>query len=246
LTGEETALPHLSYSVAQEIFGMFPGYCLGVAVFDNLDNEGPAPSLAEMLRDAEKQVRLEVGGNVAEHPKVVSWRNAYRAFGAKPAEHRSSIEALVRRVLKPDSLPTISPLVDIGSIVSLRHLMPGGVHPIRHADTQVALRRAVEGDRFFPAAQAAAEIVSVGEIVLADQGEVLTRRWTWRQSVNTRTLPESRRVFFNVDGLAPSSEQAVRAALSAVESLVREFCGGDRICTGILSAANPSFETQLS
>jgi DNA/RNA-binding domain of Phe-tRNA-synthetase-like protein len=239
-------LPHLSYSVAQEIFGMFPGYCLGVAVFDNLDNSGPSPALAEMLREAEQQVRLEVACNVAEHPKVVSWRNAYRAFGAKPAEHRSSIEALVRRVLKPDSLPTISPLVDIGSIVSLRHLMPVGVHPIRHADTQVALRRAVERDRFFPPAQAAAEDVSPGEIVLADQVEVLTRRWTWRQSANTRTLSESRRVFFNVDGLAPSSEQDVRAALSAVESLVREFCGGDPIYTGILSAASAKFEVRLS
>jgi DNA/RNA-binding domain of Phe-tRNA-synthetase-like protein len=239
-------LPRLSYTVAEEIFGMFPGYCLGVTVFDNLNNSGPAPALAEMLRDAEKQVRLEVGGNVAEHPKVASWRNAYRAFGTKPAEHRSSIEALVRRVLKPDSLPTISPLVDIGSIVSLRHLMPAGVHPIRHADTQVVLRRAVEGDRFFPAAQAAAEHVAVGEIVLADQVEVLTRRWTWRQSVNTRTLPESRRVFFNVDGLAPASEQDVRAALNGVESLVRESCGGDRIYTGILSAASPRFEVQLS
>ena len=224
---------------------MFPGYCLGVAVFDNVDNSRPAPSLAEMLRDAEKQVRLDVGGNVAEHPKVVSWRNAYRAFGAKPAEHRSSIEALVRRVLKPDSLPTISPLVDIGSILSLRHLMPVGVHPIRHADTHVALRPAVQGDTFLAAADAPAEGVSVGEVVLADQVEVLTRRWTWRQSVNTRTLPESRRVFFNVDGLPPSSEQEVRAALSAVESLVREFCGGSLTYTGILSAASPTFQVQL-
>jgi DNA/RNA-binding domain of Phe-tRNA-synthetase-like protein len=239
-------LPKLSYSVADDIFRMFPGYCLGVVVFDNADNSRVAPSLVEMLRDAEKQVRLEVGGNVAEHPKVVSWRNAYRAFGAKPAEHRSSIEALVRRVLKPDSLPTINPLVDIGSILSLRHMMPVGVHPIRHAATQVQLRRAVQGDRFLAAAQAPAEDVSIGEVVLADQCEVLTRRWTWRQSVNTRTLPDSRRVFFNVDGLAPSSEQDVRAALSAVESLVREFCGGDLIHTGILTAASPVFQVQLS
>ena len=225
---------------------MFPGYCLGVAVFDNVDNSRPAPSLAEMLRDAEKQVRLDVGGNVAEHPKVVSWRNAYRAFGAKPAEHRSSIEALVRRVLKPDSLPTISPLVDIGSILSLRQLIPVGVHPIRHADTQVALRRAAQGDTFLAAADAPAEDVSVGEVVLADQVETLTRRWTWRQSVSTRTLPESRRVFFNVDGLLPSTEQEVRAALSAVESLVREFCGGDLIHSGILSAASPTFQVRFS
>jgi DNA/RNA-binding domain of Phe-tRNA-synthetase-like protein len=239
-------VPQLNYSVANEIFGMFPGYCLGVAVFDNVDNRRPAPSLAEMLRDAEKKVRLEIGGNVAEHPKVVSWRNAYRAFGAKPAEHRSSIEALVRRVLRPDSLPTISPLVDIGSIVSLRHLMPVGVHPIRHFTSQVELRRAVQGDRFLASAASPAEDVSAGEIVLADQVEVLTRRWTWRQSVSTRTMPESGRVFFNADGLAPSSEQDVRAALSAVESLVREFCGGDLIHTAILSAASPTFQVQLS
>ena len=53
-----------------------------------------------MLREAEASVRGRLKfDEVAENPRLKSWREAYRSFGAKPSEFRSSIEALVRRVL---------------------------------------------------------------------------------------------------------------------------------------------------
>lgn len=239
-------MSEFSYEVAADVFRLFPGYRLGVAVFDHLDNTGCVPELADMLRAAEQKVRDKVVGNVADHASVAPWRNAYRTFGAKPSEHRSSIESLVRRVLRPDSLPLINPLVDIGTIVSLHELMPAGVHPIRRPDARIELRPAREDDLFVALDRKPPEAVTPGEIVLTDQSEVLTRRWTWRQSVTTRTLPTSRRAFFNVDGLPSAGADRVEAALKKIQDLVGRFCGGELVYAGVLSSAAPRFTALLT
>ena len=73
----------------------------------------------------------------------------------------------MRRVLKPDTLPSINPLVDIGNIVSLQHRLPAGVHPFPALPQDIVLRRARTGDTFLPADGTPAEVPTPGEIVLA-------------------------------------------------------------------------------
>jgi DNA/RNA-binding domain of Phe-tRNA-synthetase-like protein len=121
----------LSFSIADDVFARFPGYVRGVVLAHGVTN-GPSPAeLVALLRAAEDEVRRSVeAATIAEYPRIRSWREAFRAFGAKPSEYRSSIEALARRVTREDSLPTINALVDIGNVISLRHLLPAGAHAI--------------------------------------------------------------------------------------------------------------------
>ncbi len=228
-----------SYRIAPEVFEAHPGYCRGVVVFDQLDNRGDGAALLPQLRDAEQQVRDAVTGNVAEHPRIAAWREAYRRFGAKPSEHRSSIEAMVRRVVQPGEIPSINPLVNIGNIVSLRHRLPAGVHPLGPGHETLELRAALPPDVFTPADGKPAESPLAGEIVFVAGHEVLTRRWTWRQARGTQTLADTTRVFFNIDGLPPCSEEDVMAAMRDVTALVQAHCGGIIVCSGVLSAARP-------
>ena len=60
------------------------------------------------------------GVSIPDHPRIAPWRTAYRAFGAKPKDHPSSIENLVRRAAKGQRLPHVSKLVDLYNAVSLR------------------------------------------------------------------------------------------------------------------------------
>lgn len=229
----------LDYRIDPEVFAQHPGYCRGLLVFVKLDNTRPDPALAGLLGEAESSLRSAIGGNVADDPRIAAWRDAYRRFGARPSEHRSSIEAMARRVLKPDSLPSINPLVDIGNIVSLRHVLPAGVHPLPARHGALELRPARAGDTFAPPDGGPAEQPPPGEIVLADGHEVLTRRWTWRQAAGTRTLPRTTALFFNVDDLPPTSMDDVQAAMTDVVALVSRFCGGELVLSAVLDASNP-------
>lgn len=232
-------MEYFNYSISPEIFARFPGYVRGVVIAHGVTN-GPSPAeLVQMLRDAEESVRARVNPEqVAEEPRIKSWREAYRAFGAKPSEFRSSVEAMVRRVLRGDQLPSISALVDLGNVMSLRHLLPAGAHAIDLLNDDIELRFATGKEDFVAFGSEELEHPLAGEVVFVEGNTVLTRRWTWRQGNHTLTLPETTAIEFNVDGLPPVTQDEVETACAEVEELIQRFCGGTtRI--DYLSAENP-------
>lgn len=61
---------------------------------------------------------------LASAPPVAALRRLFRAAGCDPTRYRPSSEALLRRILKGDALPAISPLVDINNALSLALAVP--------------------------------------------------------------------------------------------------------------------------
>jgi DNA/RNA-binding domain of Phe-tRNA-synthetase-like protein len=193
----------------------------------------------QILREAEASVRERLTlERLAEEPRIRSWREAYRAFGARPSEFRSSIEALARRILRSEPLPSINALVDIGSVVSLRHLLPVGGHAIDDLKEDIALRLATGREEFSALGSDQMEHPLPGEVVFAEGDTVLTRRWTWRQAQHTLTLPTTRAIEFNLDGLPPVSRSEIERAGEELVELVGRFCGG-RLRFALLSEATP-------
>jgi len=231
----------MAYRIDAAVFRLCPGYRRGLRLARELHNGASPGALVEALRAAEAAVRAEVKGNPAEHPRIAAWREAYRRFGARPSDFRASVEALARRVLRGDALPSINALVDVGNLVSLRYLMPVGVHPVPSGSEALTLRPSAPGDSFLPPDGGAAEPPEAGEIVFTQGSTVLTRRWTWRQSALTLTLPETRAVFFNLDALEVIPDETLARAAHDVEQLVYEYCGG-RSEGAVLSAGSPSWE----
>jgi DNA/RNA-binding domain of Phe-tRNA-synthetase-like protein len=232
-------MKELTYTISNVIFERFPGYVRGVVIADEVRN-GPSPGpIVQLLRAAEESVRERLRPeDVAQEARIKSWREAYRSFGAKPSEYRSSIEAMARRVLRQESLPSINTLVDIGNLVSLRHLIPAGGHAIDVLTGDLALRPARGDEAFVPFGSDQMEHPLPGEIVFVEADTVLTRRWTWRQANHTLTLPETRAIEFNLDGLPPVPPGEIELACEEVIDLVREFCGG-RLRYELLSQGNP-------
>ena len=229
----------INYSIADEVFIQFPGYVRGVVLAYNVDNTATPKDLVERLRRAEASVRDRLDRDeIAQHPRLSSWRKAYKSFGAQPGKFRSSIEAMVRRVLNNHELPSINALVDIGNIISLQYLLPVGGHAIDVVKEDLVLRPAEGKEEFVPFGSEQLEHPNPGEIIFAAGNTVLTRRWSWRQANHTLTLPETSAIEFNIDGLPPVSEPEVDAICRETMQLVQKFCGG-RLRYEILSERNP-------
>lgn len=228
-----------SYSISPDIFRLYPGYVRGVVIAYEVHNSPSPEGLVQMLRQAEESVRGRLTiEKVAEEPRIAAWREAYRKFGAKPSEFRSSVEAMARRALRNEPLPSINALVDIGNVLSLRHLMPVGGHAIDRLRGDIDLRLANGREEFVAFGTTEMEHPLPGEVIFAEGDTVLTRRWTWRQGNHTLTLPETTAIEFNVDGLPPLPVSEVEQACAEVVDLVQRFCGG-RIRVDQLSEKNP-------
>ncbi|MFZ7113543.1 MAG: B3/4 domain-containing protein [Desulfatiglandales bacterium] len=232
-------MKNLSYSIADEVFDLFPGYARGVVLAYEVVNGDSPPDLVEMLRGAEASVRDRLTmDEVATHPRMASWREAYRSFGAKPGKFRSSIEAMVRRALRHEELPSINALVDIGNTLSLRYLVPTGGHAIDVVTQDLALRPATGREEFVAFGSDEVEHPLPGEIIFAEGNIAITRRWTWRQANHTLTLPTTAAIEFNIDGLPPVPGTEVEEICREVAELIVQYCGGRTHCE-ILTKENP-------
>jgi DNA/RNA-binding domain of Phe-tRNA-synthetase-like protein len=232
-------MKELFYSIADEVFTQYPGYVRGVVLAYGVSNSDSPSDLIAMLRTAEMSVREQLDKDgLIEHPRISPWREAFRTFGAKPGQFRSSIEAMVRRVLSNNELPSINALVDIGNVMSLRYLVPIGGHAIDVVNQDIILRPATGGEEFVPFGSEQVEHPHPGEIVFVEGNTVLTRRWCWRQANHTLTLLSTTAIEFNIDGLPPVSEDEVETICQETMGLIERFCGG-RMRNEILSQQNP-------
>lgn len=114
--------------LSPEFTTKFPEYVRGVVIARNIVNTGEHAELLGLLREAERAVRADplLQKNPAEHPRIASWRDAFRRFGARPADDRPSLDALLRRVAKGSETPYINTIVALMNYVPLKFLVPCG------------------------------------------------------------------------------------------------------------------------
>lgn len=182
--------------------------------------------------------RLETA---AELPPVRGWRQAFAACGVKPSTYRSSVEALVRRVLKEGAVRTPIAAVTAYCALSVRHLAPlGGYDADRLPSREVVVRAARPGaDRFSPLG-GRAEDMPLGErvVVYASGDTVICWSFNHRDSRDTCLVEETRAAVFFGEALSAEGRADVAAALEALRTLLVS-CGARATPIAFADAAAP-------
>ncbi|MFI0737360.1 B3/4 domain-containing protein [Streptomyces sp. NPDC021100] len=199
---------------------------------------GPSDAASErLLAAAEETARRRFGAAPPEeHPHLAAWREAFRAFGAKPQRTRPSAEALLRRA--PAGLPRVDRLTDVYNAVSVAHVLPLGGEDLDHYAGAPRLVRAT-GDEPFETTAGGEPVVEhcpPGEVVWRDDAGVTCRRWNWRQCTRTRLTGTTTRALFVLDALGPMSDAELIAAGDALAEALTETSPGavleSRLLTG--------------
>jgi DNA/RNA-binding domain of Phe-tRNA-synthetase-like protein len=138
-----------------------------------------------------------------------------------PTKYRNAAEALLRRLDKKGDVPSVSVLVDLGNLVSIRHRLPVAVIDAdRVAGGAVTVRRSRGTERFDDLGGTEATHPEVGEVVFVDAAEeVVARRWCWRQSSRSAAGPSTTRLIIAVEAHHDEGETDVAAALASFEDL---------------------------
>ena len=195
------------------VFALRPDYrVLLLAVDGLLPGPGDQDSDA-LLAAAEAAAREALDGGPAEQlPHVAAWREAYRAFGAKPQRTRNSLEALLRRA--GSGLPRVNQLTDCYNAISVLHQIPLGGEDLTRYAGPPRLIRATGTEPFDATADGVpvTEHPEAGEVVWCDDAGVTCRRWNWRQARRTQLREDTSTALFILDALDPVTDQALHAA----------------------------------
>jgi DNA/RNA-binding domain of Phe-tRNA-synthetase-like protein len=195
------------------VFTLRPDYRALLVAVDGIV-PGPSDQASDVLLEAAQAAAGEAlrSRPVEELPHVAAWREAYRAFGAKPQRTRNSLEALLRRAAS--GLPRVNRLTDLYNAVSVLHQVPLGGEDLTHYAGPPRLVRATGTEPFDTVADGAdvIEHPEPGEVVWCDSAGVTCRRWNWRQARRTELSDDTTTALFILDALDPLTDQALHAA----------------------------------
>ena len=195
------------------VFALRPDYRAMLLAADGLVPGPGDPDSDALLRAAEAAAREALDGRAAEQlPHVAAWREAYRAFGAKPQRTRNSLEALLRRAAS--GLPRVNRLTDLYNALSVLHQIPLGGEDLTRYTSAPRLIRATGTEPFDTVADGinVTEHPEPGEVVWCDDAGVTCRRWNWRQARRTQLRDDTTAALFILDALDPLTDQALLAA----------------------------------
>jgi DNA/RNA-binding domain of Phe-tRNA-synthetase-like protein len=183
------------------------------------------PSSEELLdeygaQQNETQERLR-STPIGQLLSIAAWRRAFTSFGAKPTQHRNAAEALLRRLDKHGDIPSISTLVDIGNLVSIRHCIPVAVFDLGSTLPPLTVRFASGSETFVDLGTTETTRPDPGEVVFtAANGSVAARRWCWRQSAGSATSPSTTEALIVTEALHLTASAAVTSALEDLLDLL--------------------------
>lgn len=218
----------MKFKIEEKILEDFNSPVIGVIVGYGIDNSGENPEITGLLRQIEKKIRHELGGvDVATHPHIVPWRQAYQQFGSKPRDFRCSIEALLRVVLRGSEIRKINKLVDLYNYASLKYILPVGAEDLDKMEGDLILGYAKGDEEYTPLDEEENDPPQKGEVIYRDNRGVICRRWNWREGDRTKITEETKNAIVVIESLSPIPVDLMKKALNELAKLIKKYCGGE-------------------
>jgi len=225
------------FSVDEKLFELFPGLKIGFIVCEIENMQYGEDNLESIIEDLRSNFPYQ---KPQEHPNIKVWREAFNKLGIPASKYYSSIESLLRRILKGSPFPRINPFVDLYNAISIKYLVPMGGHAIEALEGNIALCFANGDEPFIPMDAGASETVDKGEVVYKDDKEVLTRRWVWRQCDKDKVTAQTKSVFIPIDVLQGLPDGLCETVMSEIENEIVKNRYGRAIFRDILTKAKTS------
>ena len=227
------------FILEQPYLDIFPESKIGILVCTGIDNHiVDENKYVDYLQEAQKEALKHIANpEFTENPVIRTWRDAFQKFKTKKGA-RCSIEAMLKRISKGNSIGSINPLVDIYNGISLKYGVPVGGEDIDKFDGDNRLTIAEGGEEFITYGSDKSEPPYEGEVVYKDNAGAICRCFNWRESVRTMLSEETTNAFMCIETVAGEKDDVLDAALDELKTLIEAELGG-KVTKHILSKENP-------
>ncbi len=212
------------FTIDNKVYETLPNVCIAFVIAHDVDNTLVSAEIDALLDERIKECQESLAGvTVKQIPEVLCFREAFQKLGINPNKFMCSIEALLSRIGKGNSIPHINAAVDLGNAVSLKYKLPIGAHDADTFSNTMMLRFANTEDRFIPFGSQNSEEVDSGELIYVTGHSVRTRRWIWRQSEEGKTTQSSKNIFFPIDGFTDINKEQILKAQQELADLLQKY-----------------------
>ncbi len=218
----------MKIAISDKILEKYPKLNVGLVIAKDVDNRGKNKEIINLLEEIETFIKLNfIPEDLSKNEMISPWRVVYSEFGAKPSKYNSSVEAMMRRILKGNKVPAISKIVDLYNYLSLKHIIPMGADDLDKIGGNIQLAFAYGTEDFMPLGSSEVEHPIEGEVVYKDDKRILCRRWNWRDSDETKITEHTKNLVLYVEGLPPITKKKLTEVCKELAELIKTFCKGE-------------------
>ena len=159
---------HLHESLRDRI----PGVTFGMATIFGVTVREHDTQLWSQLEDVCQRRAHEYSlGKLSEYSHIAAVRKLQKSFGFDPTRYRPSSEALLRRVLKGQSLYQINTAVDVNNWCSVEFVLPMCVYDLHNVRGQAWVRVGEPGEEYPGIGRQTFQIAN--KVIIADDNGIM-------------------------------------------------------------------------
>ena len=210
----------------------YPDFIAAYALVSGLTIEPTIEGLIERKREVFSDLKASYGTkNVLDLAEVKAYRSFFKVMGADPSSYRPAPEYLLRRALD-DRFPAVNNLVDACLLATLEHWVMVGSYDADKAKGQVVTTLATE-TKPFELINGRKISTKPDEIILRDDEKLLAAYTLGdaKAAMVTQKTSNALIVIWNAPGI---TRERVEAALNAIATYARRYCGGHVERSGLL------------
>lgn len=177
--------------------------------------------------------------NFAAHSRLSLWRKIYQEdFHVNPKTYRSSLEALLRRIVTGKELWNICNVVDLYNCCSILSLLPMGGYDLGKISGDIKIRYAEEGEHFQGIGERLKIEAQPKHLVYADDERLICWLWNHKDSIETCIDESTKDVIFFIDSADSLHSGTVKDALLQLSRNLEKI-GSVPMASGILNCNSP-------
>lgn len=227
---KEAPKEHPVLKISEEIKRRYPDLAIGVVIGRNVSNQKKHSDLEQFKHDSEDKLRNSPWSSkdLSEHPFIAAWRDTYRSFGVNPKKYTPTAESMVKRILKGNTLPNISTIVDAYLAVEINCFLPIGGYDLDTISGNITLRLSPGGEPFYPLGGSEQKLTKPGEVVYSDDKQVLTTKWNFLDCDSTKITLDTKNFILCIeraDSRIPID--SLKETTNSLRKTLEQFCPGD-------------------
>lgn len=217
----------MKFKIKPEVFQKFPNLVVAIPVILGFNNQKSGTEILKYLRQQEKDLTARMKpAALFKDPRVTSYFNLFRQFGADPEKIVPTHAALAKRVLEGGQIPDINPMVNLYNAVSLKYLTPFGGEDLDTLYGDFVLKFSPGGEQWIGIGAKKSKPTFKGDLVWGDDLDISTKSLNWRQCERTKLTSESKDDYFIMDGFSDVNRENIDQAAKEFIKLATEWCGG--------------------
>ncbi len=213
--------------IDERVKNKFPNLSVLTDLVTGVNVEKKSDELEEFKETVYEEVRKEHDlKNLKDERTFRAYRDFFWKIDIDPTKIRPASEALVRRVLQGNELPTINTLVDAYNLASLKSGIPLAAFDSKNLNGKLKIRLGERGEKFLGIGMEKPMELKGGEIVVSDE-EKLIAIYPYRDSSETKITTRTQEVLLMVCG-APEVGDRMEKAEEIMLEYVKRFCDGEK------------------